>query len=343
MAPLISVCIPVFATEPYLAQCLRSVFTQDFADFEVVVVSDASRSKDEKGRGAKKIVKLSQKECDRFRKENNLPPVKIHFVEHGENRGCVEVRRTLVYEAKGKYLAMIDSDDEFLEGALTALYGAALSNNADIVHGTLVSGIYDSEGIFHTSEVTKCGNIFYGTKDGLDIARSWFAGSFAGNVCGKLIEKNVYEKAFEQIPYTECNMADDLLIFFFVGMNARRYVGIENKVYRYRINSGMSSSRKIDSLKKWRLICTSSSVFSIMSVWIKEHNSEKKLLSDDDIEHLRQVTVSYLANNLHQLENTVLPELKAEAMKMLYEYWGESLVKKVEKAIEEEENSLGKN
>lgn len=330
--PLITVCIPVFQTEPYLASCLRSVYMQDFASFEVVVLSDRSPGKDEKGRSAKKIVRLAQKECDGWRKSHNLPPVKIRFCEHRENRGCVEVRRTLVYESKGKYLAMIDSDDEYMEGALSCLYEAAISKNADIVHGTFVSGEYDSEGIFHATAETKCGRIFYGTKDGLDIARSWFSGLFNGNVCGKLIEKVVYEKAFEQIPYTECNMADDLLIFFFVGMNARRYVGIENKIYRYRINSGMSSHRKIDTLKKWKMICTSSSVFSIISQWLKEYNDG--LLSPSDIEHLGKVTLSYLANNIRQLRASVIPELQEEAKLMLYDFWGESFVKKVENALE---------
>lgn len=331
-SPLITVCIPVFQTEPYLAACLRSVYMQDFDSFEVVVLSDRSPGKDEKGRSAKKIVKLAQKECDGWRKSHNLSPVKIRFCEHRENRGCVEVRRTLVYESKGKYLAMIDSDDEYMEGALSCLYEAAVSKNADIVHGTFVSGEYDSEGIFHATAETKCGRIFYGTKEGLDIARSWFSGLFNGNVCGKLIEKVVYEKAFEQIPYTECNMADDLLIFFFVGMNARRYVGIENKIYRYRINSGMSSHRKIDTLKKWKMICTSSSVFSIISQWLKENNDG--LLSPSDIEHLGKVTLSYMASNIRQLRASVIPELQEEAKLMLYDFWGESFVKKVENALE---------
>lgn len=331
-SPLITVCIPVFQTEPYLAACLRSVYMQDFDSFEVVVLSDRSPGKDEKGRSAKKIVRLVQKECDGWRKSHNLPPVKIRFLEHRENRGCVEVRRTLVYESKGKYLAMIDSDDEYMEGALSCLYEAAVSQDADIVHGTFVSGEYDSEGIFHATAETKCGRIFYGTKEGLDIARSWFSGLFNGNVCGKLIEKVVYEKAFEQIPYTECNMADDLLIFFFVGMNARRYVGIENKIYRYRINSGMSSHRKIDTLKKWKMICTSSSVFSIISQWLKEYNDG--LLSPSDIEHLGKVTLSYLANNIRQLRASVIPELQEEAKLMLYDFWGENFVKKVENALE---------
>ncbi|MBQ7159853.1 MAG: glycosyltransferase family 2 protein [Treponema sp.] len=337
----ISVCIPVYDTEQYLAQCLRSVYTQDFADFEVVVVSDASPGRDEKGRSAKKIVKIAQKEADSYRKAQNLPPVKIRFVEHRENRGCVEVRRTLVYESKGTYIAMIDSDDEYIDGALSTLYAAALEKDADVVHGMFVSGEYDGNGVFHATKETKCGRIFLGTKEGLNIARAWSAGLLSGNVCGKLILRSVFEKAFAEIPYTECNMADDLLIFFFVSINARRYVGIENKVYRYRINSGMSSDRKIDTLKKWKLICTSSSVFAIISAWIKEHdsvteeNQSEPLLSETDLDHLGRVTLSYLASNVRQLHYSVIPELQDEARQMLGEYWGESFVQKVVHALGE--------
>jgi len=38
--PLISVCIPVFETECFLAQCLRSVYTQDFDSFDIIADID---------------------------------------------------------------------------------------------------------------------------------------------------------------------------------------------------------------------------------------------------------------------------------------------------------------
>ncbi|HAC31049.1 MAG TPA: hypothetical protein DCF70_00290 [Treponema sp.] len=338
--PVISVCIPVYETEAYLAQCLRSVYSQDFASFEVLVLSDASPARDEKGRSAKKITKAAQKECKAYRKEMALPPVKIRFLEHRKNRGCVEVRRSLVYEARGQYIAMLDSDDEFLEGAIAALYEAALQNEADMVHGTFLSGQYDENGVFCESEEKRCSRIFYGRKEGLDIARSWFAGIFSGNVCGKLIKKSLYEKAFADIPYTECNMADDLLIFFFLGMYASRYVGIEKKVYRYRINSGMSSGRSIDSLQKWKLLCTSASVFSIISLWIKENNAkDKPLFSGEDLDHLGRVTLRYLTDNVLLLYRRVSPNLFSEARQMLFDYWGEDFVVNVEKVMKEKEKS----
>ena len=80
------------------------------------------------------------------------------------------------------------------------------------------------------------------------------------------------------------------------------------------------------------MICTSSSVFSIISQWLKENNDG--LLSPSDIEHLGKVTLSYLANNIRQLRASVIPELQEEAKLMLYDFWGESFVKKVENALE---------
>ena len=62
-SPLISVCLPVYETEPYLEACLRSVITQDFDSFEILVLNDASFGRDERGRSAKKIVRAMEKEC----------------------------------------------------------------------------------------------------------------------------------------------------------------------------------------------------------------------------------------------------------------------------------------
>lgn len=332
--PLISVCIPLFDTEPFLAQCLRSVSRQDFSDFEVVVVSDASRGKDEKGRAAKKIVKLAQKECDRLRKAKNLPPVPFRFVEHRENRGLIEVRRTLAYEAGGFYMTQLDSDDQMEEGALTALYAAATENNAsfDIVHGTSSAGAFDKDGNFLPAKENRYGKIFYGEIFDRELFRSWLIdGKFTANTWGKLIKRDLWLRAYENIPYTECNMADDVLLFFFLAQYAKSYRGIEAKVYRYRVNSGMSSARKIDNLHKWKMICSTASVFTVISQWIEE-NSGSQILPDE-IERIRVMTRYYLANNIKQMRETVIPELQKEARAMLCEYWGAGFVEKIEAGL----------
>ena len=331
--PLISVCIPVYETEPFLEKCLRSVFAQDFSSFEIIVVSDDSRGKDSKGRNVKKIVRQIEKEGNKNRKANGLAPVKLIFEEHHQNRGILEVRRTLVYNASGQYIFYLDSDDEIVPDALSILWVAANQNtehSSDIVHGTFVSGYYDKEDNFVPLEQTKCGSIYYGKLSGREIFTGWMRGDISGNVCGKLIRRNLVNFAFDNIPYTECNMADDFLIFFFISQYAKSYIGIESKVYRYRVNSGMSSGRKIDSLQRWKLICSAASVFTVLSQWCKEHEAD---ITADEVNHIREKTSYYLKNNICQMRDTVVPDLKPSARKMLCEYWGTSFVEKMEKSL----------
>ena len=325
---IISVCIPVYETESFLAQCLHSVMIQDFDSFEVVVVSDASHGRDQKGRSVRKIIKIAQKEGKRLRRERGLEPVSLRFIEHKENRGLIEVRRTLCYEAKGLYITQLDSDDQLETGALSALYAESMSG-IEIVHGTSTAGVFDTDGSFIPAKENRYGKIFYGEINGHEIFCHWFMdGAFTANTWGKLIKRELWTRAFENIPYTECNMADDVLLFFFISQYAKSYKGIESKVYRYRVNSGMSSGRKIDSLHRWKMICTTASVFTILSQWCKEHEAD---INSDEINHLRLMTRYYLENNIKQMRETVIPELQPAAREMLCDYWGENFVEKMEK------------
>lgn len=335
--PEVSVCIPLYQTEQYLAQCLRSVLLQDFNDFEVLIVSDASDGKDEKGHRAKHIINITKKECNRQRKQKGLAPVTVRLHEHRENRGLIEVRRTLFYEAKGKFVTQVDSDDEMEQGALSALYAAAIETGADIVHGTSIAGVFDSENNFIPLEHNRNGLIVYGTIEGRQIFRTWLIDqTFTANTWGKLINRELILKAYENIPYTECNLADDVLLFFFLSQNAKKYVGIKNKVYRYRVNTGMTSARKIDTLRKWKMICSAASVFTILNTWIveKEADASPEKLLPDEVEKIHEMTRLYLHNGIMQLQQRVIPDLQPAAHQLLCDYWGESFVNRIEKYIE---------
>ena len=43
--PVISVIVPVYNVEPYLAQCINSILSQSFEDFEVLLVDDGSKDR----------------------------------------------------------------------------------------------------------------------------------------------------------------------------------------------------------------------------------------------------------------------------------------------------------
>lgn len=328
--PSVSVCIPLYDAEPLLAQCLRSVFLQDFDSFEVIVLSDASRGKDEKGRNGKKITKAVFKECRKIRKQKGLSDISVRFIEHRENMGLVEVRRSLMFYARGKYISYIDSDDVMVQGAIKALFEAAENQNADIVQGRSAAGQIESDGTFIPANKNIYSNITIGTVCDYEIIKDWLAnGKIAGVLWAKLMRRSLLEKVFENIPHIECNMGEDFLIFFFTSFYAKKYVGIENQVYLYRAQSGMSSTRRIDSIKKLRMVCSMASVFTVIS-----ESEEFKKLEENEKNCVRSRSSYYLKDNIKQLHDTVIPELQEQARSMLCDYWGESFVEKMEKAIE---------
>ena len=129
-------------------------------------------------------------------------------------------------------------------------------------------------------------------------------------------------------------MTEDFLLFFFISYYAKKYAGIDSPVYRYRIQSGMSSSRKIDSIKKIRMVCSTASVFAVIF-----ESNELKALEENEINCVRRFSSFYLSDNIRQLRVTVIPELRQEARAMLCEYWGAGFVEKVEKVLLAEEEA----
>lgn len=95
---MISVIIPLYNKEPIIKQSLQSVLSQDYDDFEVVVVNDGSTDK------SAEIVR-------------SIKDSRIRLIEQ-ENGGPSKARNVGVANAKGDYVVTIDADDELAENAL---------------------------------------------------------------------------------------------------------------------------------------------------------------------------------------------------------------------------------
>ena len=336
--PKISVCIPVFSSEPYLARCLRSVYTQDFSDFEIVIVNDGSCGRDENGLNCKKIVKLAQKEAKKFRKQNKLPPLSFNYIEHRNNLGLLEARRSAVQSACGEYICILDSDDELAEGALSQM-AALFASGADIIQGKTEVFSDDEQNPEVQKRIdsvkNRANNNFTGELLNSDSGLQIFDGyllekNHSGFLWGKLIRREVYLAALSNIPFTRCVFAEDFLQYFFIAYEAKKYLGIEKAVYRYRVDTGISSSMKISDLVRWEQVCSTANVFTIIFEAVK---SFPKPLNLEQMEALRAQSRSYLANNLKQLHEAVIPELQKEARAMLCDYWGEDFVQLAEKSL----------
>ncbi len=101
MEERISVIVPVYRAEPYLARCVDSVLAQSHRDLELILVDDGSPD------GCPAL-------CDAYARRD--PRVKVI---HRENGGIAEARNTGLDAAGGGWIAFVDSDDwvepDFLE------------------------------------------------------------------------------------------------------------------------------------------------------------------------------------------------------------------------------------
>ncbi|MFY9560985.1 MAG: glycosyltransferase family A protein [Terriglobales bacterium] len=90
--PKVSVIIPSYQTAPLIARCLDTVMAQTFQDFEAIVVNDGSPDTPE-------LEQALQPYLDR-----------IVYVKQ-ENKRCAGARNTAIGQARGEFLAFLDSDD----------------------------------------------------------------------------------------------------------------------------------------------------------------------------------------------------------------------------------------
>jgi glycosyltransferase involved in cell wall biosynthesis len=96
---LISVVIPTYNRANLIGRAIKSVLEQTYENFEIIVVDDASTD------GTEKMVR-------------SLNSPKIIYLRHKENKGVSAARNTGIKHAKGRYVAFLDSDDEFIKDKL---------------------------------------------------------------------------------------------------------------------------------------------------------------------------------------------------------------------------------
>ena len=308
--PLVSLCVPVYGTEGLVGRFLDSVLQQAEAPlFETIVVNDGSP-------GTKELQRIIKTYAKRF-KERGLPFV---FLEHRKNLGLVEARRTAVNVALGEYLAFADSDDELTPEALHILYDTAGMSGADVVHGnTSVFGTEGEPEVRVAVFAKKAAHVHFGTLTGDAIMHGFLIEHlYSDFLWGKLFKTNLVQKAFAEIPFTYCTMAEDVLTYFFIALHADTYLGIPETVYNYRINTGVTSRREITDLAAWQKVCSAASVFTIILSYLDEH----PCLGSEIREAVKALGRAHYADNLKQLEACVVPSLQREARTMLDDWWG---------------------
>lgn len=114
--PLVSVIVPIYGVQDYIAQCARSLMAQTYKDVEFIFVNDGT-----KDRSMEILATV-------------LDPSRNIKIINKENGGLPRARLTGIKAATGKYIMHLDSDDWIEPNAIELLVKKAEETGADLVY-----------------------------------------------------------------------------------------------------------------------------------------------------------------------------------------------------------------
>lgn len=117
MTKLVSVVMPVYNASKYLDETIQSVLKQTYENFELIMIDDCSRDN-------------SLEIARRYETQDT----RIRVIAGEKNQGVARVRNRGISEAKGAYIALLDSDDVWVETKLERQVKLLESKQAQIAY-----------------------------------------------------------------------------------------------------------------------------------------------------------------------------------------------------------------
>ena len=231
---LVSIVIPVYKTEKYLDQCVRSALEQSYPALEILLVDDGSPDR-------------CPEMIDAYAAQHeNVTAI------HQKNQGQGIARNTGIQAAHGEYVFLMDSDD-CLDGpnAIELLVTEAKRTGADLIVGNYRKfcddKIWDvNHHHLRAGEYTKTADFrFEGFYRYGHLAYNWaklYRRAF-------LVEHDIWSKDY---PFTQ-DKANNILFYAY----QPKYAFIDDSVYLYRINDESITFRYKPNMKPvWISIAT---------------------------------------------------------------------------------------
>ena len=194
----VSVIIPAYNTEAYMANCLKSLLEQTLTEIEVIVVDDGSTDD---------TLQVLREYEERY------PAVLRVF--HKENGGQASARNLGLKHAQGEYLAFVDSDDWVAPEMYEMMYEKAKKENADVVICNMVEHFPDKEICYDLTDVpNKLG--------------------YAGSSCNKLFRRTFAE----DVKFPEGLWYEDFEYSAIQLMKAEHVAVLKEGLYHYNCRDG---------------------------------------------------------------------------------------------------------
>ena len=281
----VSIIVPVYNVEKYLAKCLDSLVNQTLEDVEIIVVDDGSKD------NSKQII-------DEF--QTKYPDKIKSFVK--ENGGLSDARNFALDRASGEYIGFVDSDDYATAEMFEEMYSLAQKYDAEMVICNLQK--VDENGKI-LQKLTQVPNM----PEKIDLAKNLSVFSDLGYfACNKLFKKELFEnKRFKKgVHFEDIQLVPQLLL------SCKTLAQTQN--YHYQYLERQDSITKTHTEKGLDLL---KAVKDVEEVFKKsQYSNEKQALK---LFWIMEAVYSYLAYLAFVKDDNLYRKMSAELRKFIKE------------------------
>ena len=217
---MVSIIVPIYNAEAYLARCLDSIISQTLQDIEIVCVNDGSSD------GSLEIVK---KYADR--------DSRILIVDK-KNGGLVSARKAGLDAACGEYIGFVDSDDYVDPEMYETLYKYATEKTCDVVcSGYLFEGDYVSRHVDCVTPGLYEGDRLTDIREQTIMRLDDHGVGIRASLCCKLFSKALLDKVYLSVS-DKLTISEDKITTLYTMLEAKCVVVIDEAFYHYVKNTG---------------------------------------------------------------------------------------------------------
>lgn len=249
---VISIILPVYNVGPYLRECLDSILTQSFSQYEVICVYD-----------------VSQDDSLAILREYEQKNEKVKIISRTVSKGLSGARNMGIKAAQGKYILFIDSDDMLAhKNALREMYAMAENYDTEMVHFSYEKR--KDEEMQHPLQIKE-----NEAEMVEDTGKEMFCRMMEARMVGVEAWRVLYKREFlerNQLEFIENLYHEDILFFFRCIMVVKRIVWTNDIHYLYR--------QRENSLSRQALEKRVNSLFYILSqmyvYWVSNEFTERE-------------------------------------------------------------------
>ncbi|MCR5756018.1 MAG: glycosyltransferase [Acetatifactor sp.] len=235
---MVSIIVPVYNVENYIIETIESVRKQTYTDWELILVEDGSTDST-----VAKIRKYMENKQDN----------RIRLIFQPSNMGAAKARNKGLKEAKGRYIAYLDSDDLWEPEKLSAEITYMKKKEAAFVFSGYEFADANGQGTGKIVRVPE--QMTY--KDALKNTTI-----FTSTV---MFDTEKIPRELLEMPIIK---SEDTALWWKVLRNGYMAYGLNENLVRYRRVGGSLSSNKIEALRRiWNLYRKAEGMNVISSAW----------------------------------------------------------------------------